>query len=64
MFESSVTYRDVSLKFSSFQTLHGLRTEEELNEEYMGNDKEGKASDSKRGEGRKRLRDGGSQTDE
>ena len=30
----------------------------------MGNDKEGKASDSKRGEGRKRLRDGGSQTDE
>ena len=30
----------------------------------MGNDKEGKASDSKRGEGRKRLRDGGSQTDD
>ena len=30
----------------------------------MGNDKEGKASDSKRGAGRKRLRDGGSQTDE
>ena len=30
----------------------------------MGNDKEGKASDSKRGESRKRLRDGGSQTDE
>ena len=51
-------------KISSFQTLHGLRTEEELNEEYMGNEKEGKASDSKRGEGRKRLRDGGSQTDE
>ena len=30
----------------------------------MGNDKEGKASDSKCGESRKRLRDGGSQTDE
>ena len=30
----------------------------------MGNDKEGKVSDSKRGESRKRLRDGGSQTDE
>ena len=30
----------------------------------MGNDKEGKASDSKRGESRKRLRDGESQTDE
>ena len=30
----------------------------------MGNDKEGKASESKRGESRKRLRDCGSQTDE
>lgn len=38
--------------------------DQQLNEEHMGSDKKGKASDAEYGESRKRLRDGGSQTDE
>ena len=60
MFESSVTYRDVSLNLAAFKPF----MDRQLNEEHMANDKEGKVSDSKPRESRKRLRDGRSQTDE